>query len=152
LRILARRSLLSKVRENIACLWGDDGMECDLLSALPGLQHYAEHAYRTAARAVASSQLTKCSWYGEDPYWGRIASELGNAGISFDPDAVSIAYGGTTVAAGGITVDHDAVAVKAHMAQRHLEITADLGQGTGRAFVLTNDLSHGYIDENMRTS
>jgi N-acetylglutamate synthase/N-acetylornithine aminotransferase len=38
------------------------------------------------------------------------------------------------------------------MAQRHLEITAHLGLGTGRAFVLTNDLSHGYIDENMRTS
>ena len=65
---------------------------------------------------------------------------------------MAVAYGGTTVAAGGITIDHDAAAVKAHMAQRHLEITADLGQGTGRAFVLTNDLSHGYIDENMRTS
>ncbi len=32
---------------------------------------------RTAARAVATSQLTKCSWYGEDPYWGRVASDLG---------------------------------------------------------------------------
>jgi glutamate N-acetyltransferase/amino-acid N-acetyltransferase len=104
------------------------------------------------ARSVARSALCRCSWYGEDPYWGRIASELGNAGIEFDPDRVAVAYGGTRVAAGGITVDHDAVAVKAHMGQRHLEITADLGLGTGRAFVLTNDLSHGYIDENMRTS
>jgi len=104
------------------------------------------------ARSVARSALCKCSWYGEDPYWGRIASELGNAGIDFDPDRVAVAYGGVTVAAGGITVDHDSAAVKAHMAQRHLEITADLGLGPGRAFVLTNDLSHGYIDENMRTS
>ena len=38
------------------------------------------------ARSVARSALCKCSWYGEDPYWGRIASELGNAGIDFDPD------------------------------------------------------------------
>jgi len=103
------------------------------------------------ARAVARSALCKCSWYGEDPYWGRIASELGNAGIAFDPDAVAVAYGGITVAR-GITIDHDAAAVKAHMGQRHLEVTADLGQGTGQAFVLTNDLTHGYIDENMRTS
>jgi glutamate N-acetyltransferase / amino-acid N-acetyltransferase len=104
------------------------------------------------ARSVARSALCKCSWYGEDPYWGRIGSELGNAGIEFNPDSLSVLYGGTTVAAGGITVDHDATAVKAHMAQRHLEIVADLGIGTGQAFVLTNDLSPGYIDENMRTS
>jgi len=104
------------------------------------------------ARSVARSVLCRCSWYGEDPYWGRIASELGNAGIDFDPDRVAISYGGTTVAAGGITVDHDAAAVKAHMALRHLEVAADLGLGDGRAFVLTNDLSHGYIDENMGTS
>ena len=32
------------------------------------------------ARKVAESQLVKCSWYGEDPYWGRVASELGTAG------------------------------------------------------------------------
>src|SRR5262249_51660849 len=55
----------------------------------------------TGARAVAKSALCKCSWYGEDPYWGRIGSELGSAGIGFDPDRVSIGYGGTTVAAGG---------------------------------------------------
>jgi N-acetylglutamate synthase/N-acetylornithine aminotransferase len=56
------------------------------------------------------------------------------------------------VAAGGVTVDHDAAAVKAHMANRHIEVAADLGRGDGRAFVLTNDLTPGYIDENMRTS
>jgi N-acetylglutamate synthase/N-acetylornithine aminotransferase len=38
------------------------------------------------------------------------------------------------------------------MAGRNLEIIADLGQGTGRATILTNDLSHAYIDENMGTS
>jgi glutamate N-acetyltransferase/amino-acid N-acetyltransferase len=30
---------------------------------------------RLAARAVAESQLVKCSLYGEDPYWGRVVSE-----------------------------------------------------------------------------
>ena len=35
-----------------------------------------------AARKVAQSQLVKCSWYGKDPYWGRIASELGSAATS----------------------------------------------------------------------
>ncbi|MGH2686231.1 MAG: bifunctional ornithine acetyltransferase/N-acetylglutamate synthase, partial [Actinomycetota bacterium] len=37
------------------------------------------------ARKVAESQLVKCSWYGRDPYWGRIASDLGTAGVHLDP-------------------------------------------------------------------
>ena len=41
---------------------------------------------RAGARKVAESQLVKCSWYGRDPYWGRVASELGTAGIAFESD------------------------------------------------------------------
>lgn len=107
---------------------------------------------RIGVRNIARSQLTKCSWYGQDPYWGRIASDLGSAGIEFDPTRLSISYGGITVCRAGIEIDHDRDAVAAHMAGRHLEITADLGMGTGRAFMLTNDLTHAYVDENMGTS
>ena len=104
------------------------------------------------ARAIANSSLCKCSWYGEDPYWGRIASELGSAGIAFDADRVAVGYGGTTVAANGVAADHDAAAVEHHLSHRHIDVHADLGLGTGTAAVLTNDLAPGYIDENMRTS
>ncbi len=104
------------------------------------------------ARKVAESQLCKCSWYGQDPYWGRILSELGSAGIDFDPDVVSVSYGGLTVADGGIAISHDEAAVAAHMAGRHLDVVADLKLGTGAAWILTNDLTHAYVDENMGTS
>ncbi|MGI9022656.1 MAG: bifunctional glutamate N-acetyltransferase/amino-acid acetyltransferase ArgJ [Acidimicrobiales bacterium] len=107
---------------------------------------------RRAARKVAESQLVKCSLYGGDPYWGRIVSELGSAGVTFDADLVSVAYGGVVVCAGGAAAAHDAAAVAAHMGERRLEITADLGLGSGEATLLTNDLTPGYIDENMRTS
>ncbi len=105
-----------------------------------------------AARKVAESQLCKCSWYGRDPYWGRIASELGSSGVAFDPRLLSISYGGVMVAAGGVEIDHDREAVRAHMEGRNLLVEADLGLGRGRAAVLTNDLTHAYIDENMGTS
>jgi glutamate N-acetyltransferase/amino-acid N-acetyltransferase len=107
---------------------------------------------RTGADRIARSLLCKCSWYGRDPYWGRLASELGAAGIGFDQERVAVAYGGITVAAGGVTVAHDAAAVAAHMDGRHLEITCDIGLGAGTATVLTNDLTHAYVDENMGTS
>jgi glutamate N-acetyltransferase/amino-acid N-acetyltransferase len=104
------------------------------------------------ARRVADSNLCKCSWYGQDPYWGRVASELGSAGIDFEQTSVAISYGGVTVAAGGIEIEHDTDAVTAHMAGRHLDVVADLGLGTGVGTILTNDLTHAYVDENMGTS
>ncbi|HEX2040857.1 MAG TPA: bifunctional glutamate N-acetyltransferase/amino-acid acetyltransferase ArgJ [Acidimicrobiales bacterium] len=105
-----------------------------------------------AARKVAQSQLVKCSFYGQDPYWGRVVSELGTSGAAFDPDRVAVAYGGVAVCVGGIAAPHDEAAVKAHLAERHVRLDCDLGLGEGTATVLTNDLTHAYIDENMRTS
>ena len=107
---------------------------------------------RQAARKVAESQLVKCSLFGADPYWGRVMSELGSAGVAFALERASIAYGATVVASNGVAVDHDAAAVREHLAGRHVEIIADLGLGRGEAGILTNDLTPAYIDENMRTS
>ena len=89
---------------------------------------------------------------GEDPYWGRIVSELGSAGTPFDIDRVLLAYGSTVVCAGGVGVPHDAAAVATHMAGRHVVLDCDLGLGSGEAVVLGTDLGYGYIDENRTTS
>ncbi len=105
-----------------------------------------------AAHQVADSLLVKCSLNGEDAYWGRVVSELGCAGIAFDIDRVSVAYGGITVCRDGVAAAHDERALAVHMAGRDLELTCDLGLGTGRGVVLTTDLGYGYIDENRTTS
>jgi glutamate N-acetyltransferase/amino-acid N-acetyltransferase len=105
-----------------------------------------------AARQVAESQLCKCSWYGQDPYWGRIVAELGVADAEFDPDLVSVSYGDITVCRKGIAAMHDATALQEVMAAEHLVVTCDLGLGDGEGVILTNDLTHAYIDENMTTS
>jgi glutamate N-acetyltransferase/amino-acid N-acetyltransferase len=107
---------------------------------------------RLGARRVAESQLVKCSWYGQDPYWGRVASELGTAGIAFEADKLNIRYGDLLVADQGVTVEVDPAAMAAYMAEPRLEVTANLGLGDGTARILTNDLTHAYIDENMGTS
>ena len=104
------------------------------------------------ARKVAESQLVKCSWYGKDPYWGRIASELGSAGIAFEPDRLSVRYGDLLVAEGGVSSEVDEAELAAYMDREWIEVTADLGLGAGTGRVLTNDLTHAYVDENMGTS
>jgi glutamate N-acetyltransferase/amino-acid N-acetyltransferase len=112
----------------------------------------SDQAAHVAARKVADSMLVQCSLFGEDPYWGRIVSELGSAGTPFDIDTVSVAYGGVVVCADGVAAPHDADAVTAHLAGRHIEIDCDLGLGAGDAVVLGTDLGYGYIDENRTTS
>ena len=105
-----------------------------------------------AARKVAESQLVKCSFNGGDPYWGRILSEVGTAHVAFDPSTAEVAYGGTVVVRGEEPVAHDTAAVAAHMAGRYVEVEVFLHLGDGESTVLTCDLGHGYIDENVRTS
>jgi len=107
---------------------------------------------RAGARKVAESQLVKCSWYGKDPYWGRVASELGSAGIAFEADKLSVRYGDLLVAEHGVTVEVDPAAMASYMDEERIEVTAHLGLGDGTARVLTNDLTHAYLDENMGTS
>jgi len=112
----------------------------------------SDAAAHAAARNVADSLLVKCSMNGEDPYWGRVVSELATAGVPFDLDRCDVAYGGVTVCRGGEAVAHDAAAVAAHLRERHITLTCDLGLGNGAATMLTVDLGYGYIDENRTTS
>ncbi len=105
-----------------------------------------------AARTVADSLLVKCSLNGADPYWGRVASDLGSAGVDFDLDRLSIAYGGVTVCRDGLAAAHDQAALADHMAGNLIDIHCSLGLAAGDAVVLGVDLGHGYIDENRTTS
>ncbi|HWE69722.1 MAG TPA: bifunctional glutamate N-acetyltransferase/amino-acid acetyltransferase ArgJ [Acidimicrobiales bacterium] len=105
-----------------------------------------------AARKVAESMLVKCSLNGADPYWGRIASELGSAGVAFDIDKLTIAYGGVVVCRGGLTVDHDQAAVTAHLEGSMVDLHCELNLADGNGMAMTVDLGYGYIDENRTTS
>jgi glutamate N-acetyltransferase/amino-acid N-acetyltransferase len=107
---------------------------------------------RRAARRVAESLLVKTSLHGADPYWGRVVSELGASGAAFELDRVAVSYGGIRACQGGVEAAHDRVAAREHLSGKVVEIHCDLGLGEGMAEVLTTDLGHGYIDENMRTS
>ncbi|MFA5882288.1 MAG: bifunctional glutamate N-acetyltransferase/amino-acid acetyltransferase ArgJ [Acidimicrobiia bacterium] len=107
---------------------------------------------RRAARAVAASQLVQCSLYGQDPYWGRVLSELGASGAFLDPERVDISYNGVTVCRHGVAALHDETALRTSMTQRDIEIVCDLHAGRGEARVRFTDLTHAYVDENMGTS
>jgi glutamate N-acetyltransferase/amino-acid N-acetyltransferase len=105
-----------------------------------------------AARKVADSLLVKCSLNGADPYWGRIASDLGSAGVDFDMDLLTIAYGGIAVCREGVAVEHDTAGVTDHLNGSLIDIHCQLGLADGDGVVMGVDLGYGYIDENRTTS
>jgi glutamate N-acetyltransferase/amino-acid N-acetyltransferase len=107
---------------------------------------------RIAAKRIAENNLVKCSWYGGDPYWGRLLAAAGSAGIAFETERTTVAYGGTIVSRAGANAEHDSGAVARHMKQERIEIEVALGLGEGRAQVIGIDLGPGYIKENSRTS
>ena len=102
---------------------------------------------------MADSQLVQCSLYGDDPYWGRVLSELGASGAFFDPERVDIAYNGVIVCRDGVAcAARRGRARGAHGRSATSRSTATSRSAHGEATVLTTDLTHAYIDENMGTS
>jgi glutamate N-acetyltransferase/amino-acid N-acetyltransferase len=107
---------------------------------------------RAAAKSIVENNLVKCSWYGGDPYWGRLMAAAGSAGVNLDVGKSSVSYGGIAVAKGGVGIDHDSQALAEHMMGDEVQIEVHLGVGKGFARMIGIDLGPGYIRENSKTS
>jgi glutamate N-acetyltransferase / amino-acid N-acetyltransferase len=101
------------------------------------------------AMSIANSPLVKTAIAGEDANWGRVVMAVGKAGEPADRDRLSIRFGGVEVAREGCVVDgYDEAPVAAHLKGQEIDVSVDLGLGSGRATVWTCDLTHGYISIN----
>jgi glutamate N-acetyltransferase/amino-acid N-acetyltransferase len=102
---------------------------------------------RHLGRAVADSVLVRASFFGGDPNWGRIVGAIGAAGVPVDVNLVGVAYEGVLVAERGVglAVDEDAVAALLH---GDFEVRISVGDGPGRARILTTDLTPDYVQFN----
>ena len=107
---------------------------------------------RIAAKNIVENNLVKCSWYGGDPYWGRLLAAGGSAGVEFDTLKSRVAYGGIVVAKGGVGVIHEAQPLTEHMMGEEIDIEVHLGAGKASATMIGIDLGPGYIRENSKTS
>lgn len=143
---------LTEACEELASQMADDAEGATKVATVIVVGALNDDQAARAARRVAQSQLVQSSLHGADPYWGRVVSELGSAGVAFDLDSVSVSYGGIEICRQGVGVAHDEVALAAHMAERQLLIRADLGLGQGSARMLTTSLSPEYVDLNATTS
>jgi glutamate N-acetyltransferase/amino-acid N-acetyltransferase len=104
-----------------------------------------DRAARDAGRAIADSALVRASFYGGDPNWGRLLGALGASELSFDANRFGVAYNGIHVAAGGVAIAHDAPAALDNMESGDLAVSVTVGDGPGRATILTTDLTPEYV-------
>ncbi|APE45161.1 bifunctional ornithine acetyltransferase/N-acetylglutamate synthase [Sulfitobacter alexandrii] len=101
---------------------------------------------KTHAMAIANSPLIKTAIAGEDPNWGRVVMAIGKSGAEADRDRLSIRFGDVEVAKDGWrSAKYSEEAAAAHMKGENINITVDLGLGSGTSTVWTCDLTHGYI-------
>ncbi|MBU4489587.1 MAG: bifunctional glutamate N-acetyltransferase/amino-acid acetyltransferase ArgJ [Actinobacteria bacterium] len=100
------------------------------------------------ARAIGNSSLVKCAFHGGLPAWGRIAAAVGSAGVPVSAEKLSVAIGESEVFSGGEMVEFDPGELGLVVNRDEVEITVDLGQGSGSAYFMTCDLSPEYVEFN----
>jgi glutamate N-acetyltransferase/amino-acid N-acetyltransferase len=100
-------------------------------------------------RSIARNNLLKCALFGNDPNWGRVLAAIGTTAAVFEPDELDVAINGVQVCRAGAAGDsRDGV----DLTGREISIAANLNAGQHAATIYTNDLSHGYVEENSAYS
>jgi glutamate N-acetyltransferase/amino-acid N-acetyltransferase len=108
-----------------------------------------DKAAKVIAMAIANSPLVKTAIAGEDANWGRIVMAVGKSGEEANRDKMSVSIGGIVIAREGqLNPDYVEAEVTKHMKGQNIELSTDVGIGSGKATVWTCDLTHEYITIN----
>ncbi|MFO7831749.1 MAG: bifunctional glutamate N-acetyltransferase/amino-acid acetyltransferase ArgJ [Desulfuromonadaceae bacterium] len=104
---------------------------------------------KEAARSVATSNLVKAAFFGEDANWGRIIAALGYSDAEVDADQVDIWFDQIQVVSKGLSTGPDQEELATEVL-RHKEfcVTLDLHLGQGESDYYTSDLTYEYIKIN----
>ena len=100
-------------------------------------------------RAIARNNLFKTAIFGNDPNWGRILAAIGTTSATFDPYDIDVSMNSVLTSAKGMpAADRSEV----DLSGREVVIEIDLHSGEQTATVVTNDLTHAYVEENSAYS
>ena len=101
------------------------------------------------ARACARNNLLKCAIFGADPNWGRVLAAVGTANAQMDALNIDVILNGVHVARESAPFEDKN---KVSFADRLVNLEVHLNVGSATATVMTNDLSHDYVEENSAYS
>ena len=99
-------------------------------------------------RAIGNSLLVKTSWYGNDPNWGRLMDAAGYARIGLRMEKVDLFYNETSVLLQGKPQTQNRADWKSIVSGESFSIHLNLNLGVGQSWILSTDLTEGYVDFN----
>jgi glutamate N-acetyltransferase/amino-acid N-acetyltransferase len=100
------------------------------------------------ARAIATSTLCKAAFAGGDPNWGRFVCAAGTARVPLDAGRIDVTIEGVAVSRRGRPLPGVLGRARRRMRRREFRVELALGQGSGRARMLTSDLTVAYVHFN----
>jgi glutamate N-acetyltransferase/amino-acid N-acetyltransferase len=100
-------------------------------------------------RAIARNNLFKTAIFGNDPNWGRILAAIGTSSATFDPYDIDVSMNSVLISAKGMPAEDRS---EVDLSGREVVIEIDLHSGDQAATVVTNDLTHAYVEENSAYS
>lgn len=101
------------------------------------------------SRAVSRSNLFKTAIFGNDPNWGRVLAAIGTTDAAFNAHDIDVEMNGVSVCRAGTP---DAPIDTVDLRPREVTVRINLHAGSAAASILTNDLTHAYVEENSAYS
>lgn len=103
-------------------------------------------AAKRVADTIATSNLVKTAFFGEDANWGRVMAALGRSGVAIDPGKVTVRFDDIVMVRRGVGMGLEAEQKIARVfKQKEFTITVQLEQGQAHAHMWTTDLSYDYV-------
>jgi glutamate N-acetyltransferase/amino-acid N-acetyltransferase len=99
-------------------------------------------------RAIAGSALFRAAIAGGDPNWGRVMAAMGAGPVRFEPERVTVTFGGVTVCRFGVAASFDRGQAAAAVRRAEVDVAVDLGAGAAETVFYTCDLTHDYVTIN----
>ncbi|MEZ4300172.1 MAG: bifunctional glutamate N-acetyltransferase/amino-acid acetyltransferase ArgJ [Polyangiaceae bacterium] len=138
----------ARVAKRLAWLIARDGEGATKVTTIEIVGAQDDPSAAAIARELAHSALVRTALFGNDPNWGRFVSAAGNSPSIRDASRLRCTLQGTVVFENGEPTTFDRGALSRAMAKDDVSLVLDIGEGPGRARVLTSDLGYKYVEIN----
>jgi len=140
--------IASRVARRLAWLIARDGEGATKVTTIEVKGALSDDAADQVAREIARSALVRTALFGNDPNWGRFVSQVGNSAHVRDVTRLRCDLQGTTVFERGEPTAFDKSDLSRRMATDDVSLILDVGEGPGRASLMTSDLGYRYVEVN----
>lgn len=107
------------------------------------------HEAEKVARTIATSNLVKTAFFGEDANWGRIMGAIGRSGVRIYPEHIDIFFDNVQIVKDGqflgVQAEKEATQV---LKKKQFDVSVDLKDGAGCEEIYTCDFSVDYVKIN----